>query len=271
MSRILLCCFYICLLTVFSFHSHAESDKKYLAIIIDDVGNNLPLGRRAVELPGAITYAILPHTPAAKKLAFYTTQVNAKKEVIVHMPMESVEERRLGPGGLTTDIDKQIFVDTVKTALQEVPFAKGLSNHMGSYLTTLPDRMHWLMTELNRQGLYYIDSKTTAASVAEQAAYDSQVPFLARDTFLDHNPDPTAISEAFSKALATAQKTGLAVVVAHPYRSTLTFLERELPKLSGHNIELIRASDAILLRNQQHKLAAKESHNTPQGADAKYY
>ena len=226
-----------------------------IVIIMDDIGNNISLGRRAVELPGAITYAILPHTPAAKKLAFYTTQLGQGKEVIVHMPMEADHHQHLGHGGLLAKHSQQQFIHNLKTALNEVPFAKGLSNHMGSRLTALPDRMHWLMDELSKQGLYFVDSKTTGNSAAKNAAQDSHIPYLSRDIFLDHDPSPAAIHQAFEKAKITAQKSGLAIVLAHPYRQTLDFLERALPDLKRSNFQLINTSEALTLIHSKQKLA----------------
>lgn len=229
-----------------------------IVIIMDDIGNNISLGKRAVELPGAITYAILPHTPAAKKLAFYTTQLGQRKEVIVHMPMEADHHQHLGHGGLFAKHSQQQFISNLKSALDEVPFAKGLSNHMGSRLTALPDRMHWLMDELSKQGLYFVDSKTTGNSAAKNAAQDSQIPYLSRDIFLDHDPSPAAIRLAFEKAKITAQKSGLAIVLAHPYRQTLDFLERTLPNLKHSNFQLINTSEALTLIRSRQQLALQQ-------------
>lgn len=227
-----------------------------LAIIIDDIGYNLPLGKRAAELPGPITYAVLPHTPVAKKLAFYATQLNTQNEIIVHMPMESHHGKRLGPGGLTADFSQQEFISTLRSALNELPFARGLSNHMGSHLTTLPDRMHWLMEELSAQGLYFVDSKTTQGRTSWAAANRSQVPYIARDVFLDHDPKPEAIAAAFQKALRLAKRSGLAVVIAHPYPSTLTFLEHELLTIKNQGVNLVNASEALAWETE-HRLDQK--------------
>lgn len=216
-----------------------------LVIIIDDLGNNLSRGQRAVELPGAITYGILPHTPMAKKLAFYATQLDQQKEIIIHMPMEANSHKHLGPGGLEAHLDQQEFKQTLRHALKAIPFAKGLNNHMGSKLTSLPKQMQWLMTELGKTDLYFIDSKTTGQSLALGAAANQQVPYLARDIFMDHDPSPAAIDRAYQQALTLAKHSGLAVVIAHPYTSTLDYLERALPKLKGSGISLVTASEAI--------------------------
>ena len=233
----------------------ARSGRAKLAIIMDDIGNNLPLGQRAVELPGAITYAVLPHTPLAARLSRYAVDANQDKEIIVHMPMQSSLGNRLGPGGLVDDFDRDKFLQTLRAALAQVPHATGLSNHMGSYLTTLPDRMQWLMAELQQHGWFYIDSKTTTAGKAREAANDSRVPYIARDIFLDHDPSPEAILAAFKRAKRLARLNGVAVIVAHPYRTTLTFLEQHLPRLVDEGFTLVNASSAIDFRDRDTRIA----------------
>jgi len=222
-----------------------------LAIIIDDLGNNLASGRRAVNLPGAITYAILPHTPQAIELATYANDVDINKEVIIHMPMEAVGHKHIEPGGLNMHQDQQDFIHALQAAIQALPQAKGLSNHMGSQLTSQPDRMHWLMSELSKTPFYFIDSKTTDNSAAMHAADEQNIPFLVRDIFLDHDPDPIAIDKAFKKALALAIKSGSAVLIAHPYPSTLDYLENALPRLSEAGVVLVNASQAIAQKNRE--------------------
>ena len=228
----------------------AAAKTAQLVIIIDDLGNNLARGRRAVELPGALTYAILPHTPLAKKLAFYATQLDDRKEVIIHMPMASMGHKHLGPGGLETHYDQQTFAATLQDAFAAVPFAKGLSNHMGSKLTAMPDRMQWLMTELRKTDFYFIDSRTTGSSTASRAANQNDIPYLSRDVFLDHDPVPVAIDKAYRRALQLARENGIAVIIAHPYATTLDFLEKELPRLAETGVNLIPASEAIALQNR---------------------
>ena len=234
----------------------AAAKTAQLVIIIDDLGNNLARGRRAVELPGALTYAILPHTPLAKKLAFYATQLDDRKEVIIHMPMASMGHKRLGPGGLEIDQDQQTFAATLQDAFAAVPFAKGLSNHMGSKLTAMPDRMQWLMTELRKTDFYFIDSRTTGDSAASFAADQHNIPYLTRDVFLDHDPLPTAIDNAYQRALQLARDNGIAVIIAHPYSTTLDFLEKALPRLTETGIDLIPASEAIALQKRGQFVAA---------------
>lgn len=216
-----------------------------LVIVMDDIGYNLPLGKRAAELPGAITYAIIPHTPLARKLAFYALHKDTNKEIIVHMPMQPTNGKTMGDGGLSEKFDQQEFLQTLRLALDDVPFARGLSNHMGSQLTTLPDRMDWLMQELAANNYFFLDSRTTSLSATRNAALNFSVPYLARDVFLDHDRSPEAIAAAFDQALNLARQQGSAVLLAHPYPTTLEFLERRLPNIEQSGIELITASTAL--------------------------
>jgi polysaccharide deacetylase 2 family uncharacterized protein YibQ len=222
-----------------------------LVIIIDDLGNNLASGRRAINLPGAITYAILPHTPQATALATYANRVDINKEVIIHMPMEAVGQKQIGLGGLNMHQGQQDFIHTLHAAIKALPQAKGLSNHMGSQLTSQPDRMHWLMSELSKTPFYFIDSKTTDNSAAMHEANEQNIPYLVRDIFLDHDPSPSAIDKAYKKALALAIRSGSAVLIAHPYPSTLDYLELSLPKLNEAGVILVNASQAIAQKNLQ--------------------
>ena len=222
-----------------------------LVIIIDDLGNNLASGRRAINLPGAITYAILPHTPQATALATYANSVDINKEVIIHMPMEAVGQKQIGLGGLNMHQGQQDFIHTLHAAIKALPQAKGLSNHMGSQLTSQPDRMRWLMSELSKTPFYFIDSKTTDNSTAMHEANEQNIPYLVRDIFLDHDPSPSAIDKAYKKALALAIRSGSAVLIAHPYPSTLDYLELALPKLNEAGVILVNASQAIAQKNLQ--------------------
>lgn len=232
-----------------------------LVIIIDDLGNNLSLGQRAINLPGALTYGILPSTPQAQNLAAAVLKRGNDKEIIIHMPMESVYSQVDKPNAISAN-KKQfsapkktqtlashqtqaMFAKNLHTALQQFPSARGLNNHQGSHLTALIDQMNWLMGELKETDLYFIDSKTTGSSVAKKAAATHGIPYLVRDVFLDHDPSPEAIDRQYRRALKIADKKGYAVIIAHPNHSTLDYLEQQIPLLAEKNIVIVSGSEAI--------------------------
>ena len=242
-----------------------------LVIIIDDLGNNLSLGQRAINLPGALTYGILPSTPQAQNLAAAVLNSGNDKEIIIHMPMESVYSQVDKPKAISAN-KKQfsapkktqtlashqtqaMFAKNLHTALQQFPSARGLNNHQGSHLTALIDQMNWLMGELKETDLYFIDSKTTGNSVAKKAAATHGIPYLVRDVFLDHDPSPEAIDRQYRRALKIADKKGYAVIIAHPNRSTLDYLEQQIPLLAEKNIVIVSGSEAI--RQQRREIIGR--------------
>lgn len=224
--------------------SLAESPPK-IAIIIDDLGYQLDAGRRAIELPGPLSYAVLPETPRGRLLAEAANQNG--KEVLLHLPLEAVaHDGPPEPGGITLDMTRDQFRDAFAAALESVPFAIGVSSHRGSLLTRHPGHMEWLMQEIRtRGGLFFIDSYTHHKSVALRIAREAGVAAAKRDVFLDSDRSPQALAQEFARLKLLARENGVAVGIGHPYPETLEFLERELRAMDGEDFELIPISEAL--------------------------
>lgn len=220
-----------------------EQPAAQLVLIIDDIGYNAEAGRRAINLPGEVTFAVIPYTPHGKTLAESAHQAN--KEVMLHAPMSNLSGMDLGQGGLTLQLDEEEFLQTLKLALADIPHIKGVNNHTGSELTAAVQPMQWLMQELKSRELYFVDSVTTNISVAAATAEQYQVPSLRRHVFLDNVQTAEAIDFEFRRALTLAEKQGFAVAIGHPYPETLAYLESALPLLAERNIQLVFASSMI--------------------------
>lgn len=219
-----------------------------ISIIIDDLGDQFARDWRAVRLPGAVTLAFLPYSPHSRELAGRAHRLG--KDVMLHLPMESIERHALGPGAITLDMSESEVMRAVAGALASVPHAAGINNHMGSLLTRNPEHMLWLMGELKRRGnLFFIDSRTTSRTVALRLAQENQVPALGRDVFLDDDPSPAAVKHEFQRLIKLARQRGYAIAIGHPHPSTLNLLERELPLLESQGIQLIPISALILAPN----------------------
>lgn len=215
-----------------------------IALVIDDMGNLRAEGLRALELPGSVTYAFLPHTPHGAALARLAHLLD--KEVMVHLPMESRSGLRLGPGGLTASMSQPELRATVQASVEAIPHALGVSNHMGSLLTTRRAPMIWLMRWLREQGgLYFIDSRTVAGSVALEAAHDSGLSATERDVFLDHVRSRDSIEKQFDRLIAVALARGSAVGIGHPYPETLEVLRSRLQYLGVDRVRLVKMSELL--------------------------
>ena len=221
-----------------------------VGLIIDDLGDRLHDGLRAIALPGQVTYSILPQTTYSRRLAELTHRQG--KEVMLHQPMQAVTDRPMGPGGLSIHMTRDDFVNTLRANLGSVPHVRGINNHMGSLLTRHPGQMGWLMHELWQQdNLYFVDSTTTNQTVALKVALEHRLPSLRRNVFLDHDRDEATIRKQFARFIAQAKAIGSSLAIAHPYPETLLVLEEMLPTLSEQGVDLIPISRLIQQRNER--------------------
>lgn len=221
-----------------------------IGIIIDDLGHSLSRGRRIIALPEPVTLAILPHTQAAKALA--SEAAIAGKTVILHQPMENGAALAIGSGGLYVGMERAELEQTLQTNLNSFVPIQGLNNHMGSRLTSDRQAMDWVMQVLDERGLFFIDSRTSAATQAAFAAEAAGVRHLSRDVFLDNERTFEAIDAAFRRALTLARKQGTALVIGHPYPQTLEYLEQRLPDLQREEGVKVVSLEALLARKYRH-------------------
>lgn len=231
----------------------AQTPLPVIAIIIDDLGDRLAEGLRAAALPGQVTCAILPQTTYSRRLA--EAAHAAGKEVMLHQPMQSTTDRPLGPGGIDLSMDRVRMVQTLQANLESVPYARGINNHMGSLLTRFPGQMTWFMEAMHQQGsLYFIDSATTALTVAGRIAAEQAVPNARRNVFLDNNRDESAILRQFARLIDRARRKGVAIGISHPHPESLAVLEKVLPRLSEFGVRLLPVSELINYRTEEERL-----------------
>jgi polysaccharide deacetylase 2 family uncharacterized protein YibQ len=228
----------------------AQEPTGYVSIIIDDLGYQWRSGQRALDISDDLTFAILPHTPYSVRLA--TRAHKNGQEILLHLPMASVHHRRPGPGAVNVNMSRKEFLDRVNGDLAAVPYISGVNNHMGSQVTPSTRHMDWLMQDLRqRGGLFFVDSMTTASSVAMFVARENGLPTVKRDVFLDNDRAPESIHKQFQRLLRLSRQRGWAVAIGHPYPETLAMLEAELPKLENSGIKLVPVSRLIHQLKQQ--------------------
>ena len=229
-----------------------------IAIIIDDLGHNREIGRQAVELPGALTYSVLPQVPYSRDIAQMAHADG--KEVMLHLPMQATDGRALGPGGLYEGMSREEFAREVRAGLAAVPHVSGVNNHMGSLLTQQADAMRWLMQDLKSTGkLYFVDSRTDQRTVAYKFARAAGLPYARRDIFLDNDPDPQQIRHQLSRLIDKARRRGAAIAIGHPYPETLAVLAEQLPVLLEQGVELVPVSHLLEPQRSQQLWHASSS------------
>ena len=136
---------------------------------------------------------------------------------MLHAPMANTRNYGLGPGGLTPEMDEQSMVTTLRRALQSIPHVQGVNNHMGSLLTQQLQPMDWVMKELFRYPVYFIDSRTIASSVAGDVAAAYRIPTMTRDVFLDHEQTEEFVDRQFKLLIKRAKENGSAIGTKSPW------------------------------------------------------
>ncbi|WP_028876549.1 divergent polysaccharide deacetylase family protein [Teredinibacter turnerae] len=228
-----------------------------VAIIIDDLGYKRKLGTEILALPWPLTAAIIPFTPYATTLA--ESAHVAGKEVMVHAPMEPVAPRPWEQG-LAISQDETEFRERCGAMLDAVPYAVGLNNHGGSRLTASSDHMHWLMAELDAKRFYFIDSRTSADSIAEDIAQTMGLATASRNVFLDNTRDPEAILAQLGKLETIARQHGYAIGIGHPYPETLQALQLGLGAMANRGITLVPVSRLLAQKSAARQLADSTAH-----------
>ncbi len=238
-----LLCLLLCLLAGVA--QAAPAAKAYLSIIIDDLGQSSERDNRTLALPGPVTMAIMPDTPHASDFARQAHK--AGKTVILHMPMDPAT----GPYAWHPGAPLPELASRLQAALAKVPYAAGINNHMGSRMTAQREPMAWLMGELQQRHLFFVDSRTSAATVAAAEAQRIGLAHVSRDVFLDDVRTPEAIAAQLQQGVALARKQGSAVLIGHPYPQTLQVLESAMPGLKHQGIELIPLRQMIAERSNK--------------------
>ena len=215
-----------------------------IAIVIDDLGNELAPAQRIAAWPRPVTGAVLPGLRWSADSARALTQ--GGHEVLLHLPMEPEGYPRVRPGPgviLRSQSDAQI-ADTLASDLATVPGAVGVNNHMGSAATADPRVMRAVVRLLSERGLLLLDSRTTDATVAERTAAEASVRTVARRVFLDDTVTADAVRAQLQELFRRARQEQSAVAIGHPYAATLSVLEQELPELERREgVRLVKVSE----------------------------
>lgn len=220
-----------------------------VAVIIDDLGNVLEEGRRSTALPGPVACSILPLTPHSREIARLAHA--AGKEVMLHLPLESVEDMPLGPGAVTLDMTESEIRQQVADDIKSIPYLAGVNNHEGSLMTQHPGDMAWILSAVHAAGPYfYVDSYTSVDSVAYEIAREQGLPAARRNVFLDDVNTEDAVQQQWRRLLKLAHQHGFAIAIGHPRPATLKVLEVELPKLEAQGIMLVPVSRIVALQEQ---------------------
>ncbi len=220
--------------------------KNKVALLVDDMGYSLKTLRELTALNLSLTIAILPYSPWAKETAQMAQKNNM--EVILHLPLESLNDFNANAkteGLIHSGMSEEAVLEMLETNLTQVPFIKGVNNHMGSKITAERETMSLILARLKQYKLYFIDSVTSGSSIAFKLAKEMSIASAYRNVFLDSEKGEEFILKQFKQLLRQAQSRGMAVGICHPYASTLKVLSENLELFAEYNCEVVFASQIV--------------------------
>lgn len=227
--------------------SEVEEPIGKLAIVIDDFGQDRNGVNEMMNINRHLTFAVMPFLPYSQTDAIAAYEKGF--EIIVHLPMEPVKGKIswLGPKPIISTLsDNEVYQITTE-AFADVPYAAGANIHMGSKISADSRIMADVLDIVKENNVYFLDSKTSAKSVAKKIAEQKGVPFYERNVFLDGQVSKEHIKEQLRKSGEIALKEGKSIAIGHVGieggKVTAQAIVEMLPEFDKKNIQLVFVSE----------------------------
>ncbi len=219
--------------------------RKRVAIIIDDIGQNVAPVQALLDMEIPFTFSILPGLEHSEDVVRMIHEEN--REIMLHLPMEPINYPKENPGKLALMVymDPNDIRDRVKDLLGRVPNSVGVNNHMGSRFTQDREKVSAMLSEIKKRGLFFIDSLTISGSVAYEESLRLGLRAGKRDIFLDHIDRTDAVSGQIDKLIRMANRKGSAIAICHPRKNTIKALRKALKQFKSQGIEIVPVSELI--------------------------
>ena len=213
-----------------------------VALIIDDMGASLKEVQALLSIKLPLTFSVIPSLAHARGVAEAAHAAGA--EVMIHMPMEpeGYPRQPMEKIGLLVAMTDPEIVERVNGYFSAVPFAVGANNHMGSRFTQNAEKMKVVLRLLQGKGMFFVDSRTSPASVGYQTARALGLKCGTRQVFLDNVQDEALIGKQLAQVAAIARKKGSAIAICHPHPATIRALKEMMPQLAREGITFVHAS-----------------------------
>jgi polysaccharide deacetylase 2 family uncharacterized protein YibQ len=211
-----------------------------VSLLIDDLGRSVADVDTLQRLGVPISYAVLPFESRTREVVEALLEQEA--EILCHLPMVARNGANPGPGALSREMAADELTMGTRVALEKIPGAVGVNNHMGSGLSSDPESMRAILEVVAESGLFYVDSRTSADSVGYQVALEVGVPAAERQVFLDSVHETETVKEQFRRLLEVGRERGTAIAIGHPTSVTLGVLEQEIPRALAAGYEFVPVS-----------------------------
>ncbi len=215
-----------------------------IALIIDDIGHSRSLADQFVSLQTTLTFSVLPQLAYSRRLA--QDLHHQGYEVMLHQPMEPLDDCcDPGPGAVFVGDNANQIESIIQSNIREIPFAKGVNNHMGSRFTASSYEIAAALKVIRSRNLFFIDSITSNRSLAHATAKQYRIPTAYRNVFLDNIREESAILVRLNQLRKHALRHGRAIGIGHPFPETARAIGRFTEQLKQSHVKLVPASHML--------------------------
>ena len=202
--------------------TYDKKTKPKIVILIDDVTTQAQKDK-ILSMGYKINMAFLPPTKThpdsakiAQSLSFH----------MIHFPIQASSAFK-GEEINTLKINDsyETIEKRVKQLREWYPNAIYTNNHTGSVFTENDEAVDKLFRALKKYNFIFVDSRTSAKSVAKKYAKKYDMPYIVRNTFIDNDRDYKSIENQLKKAIEIAKRQGYAIAIGHPHTVTLEVLK----------------------------------------------
>jgi hypothetical protein len=215
-----------------------------VAFIIDDLGYEIEVAKKIMELEFPIALSILPFLQYSEFIAEEGRKNN--QEIMLHLPMEpNNSDADPGPGVIKSYMSEEEIRQSVRDCILNFPYIIGTNNHMGSKITEDREIMEIILEEIREYNLFFIDSITTNDSIAYEVAQEMEIKSAVRSVFLDNENDMEYIKGQMLEVQETALIEGEVIAIGHSRINTFYVLKRMVPELIKAGIEIVPVSELV--------------------------
>jgi uncharacterized protein len=219
---------------------------RQVAIIIDDIGNDLKPVKELLKINADLTFAILPLCPHTREAAEMFHR--AHRETLLHLPMEPVSYPREKPGNgaLFTDMNDEELISQLEKDIATVPYITGVNNHMGSKFMMDEKKLTLIFNDFKKNKLFFVDSRTSPNTKAFIAAEKVGLQVAARKIFLDNSRD---YNEIYNNLINITEKkegdVSPVIIIGHPHPETIRAINDAVKVLKEKKVSIVPVSQII--------------------------
>ena len=215
-----------------------------VAIIIDDIGYDLNAVRELLKINADLTFAIVPFQKHSREAAEMFHK--AKKETLLHLPMEPVSypDEKPGEGALFTDMSDEEIALQLRKNFTDVPYVSGVNNHMGSKFMMDEKKLSAVFKELKRRNMFFVDSRTSADTKTSAVAGKTGLKIVERKIFIDNNRDYNKIYDNLIN-VANGADTSTEIIIGHPYPETVRALKDATKIMRQKGVAIVPVSRLV--------------------------